>query len=148
MLDVTEDLFDKVIDVNLKGAFRLSAVIGKRMFDGEGGSIINVSSTASIKPKPTETVYSAAKAGVNNITVAFAQEYGPKVRVNCIMPGPFLTDISKAWDLEVFNERAKDFALQRGGQPEEVIGAALYFASAASSFTTGSILRIDGLTAP
>lgn len=148
LLDVTEALFDKVIDVNLKGSFRLSAVIGKRMFDGEGGSIINVSSTASIKPTPTETVYSAAKAGINNITVAFAQEYGPKVRVNCIMPGPFLTDISKAWDLEVFNERAQGFALKRGGQPDEVVGAALYFASGASSFTTGSILRIDGLTSP
>ncbi len=148
LIDVTEALFDKVIDVNLKGSFRLSAVIGKRMFDGEGGSIINVSSTAAIKPTPTETVYSAAKAGINNITVAFAQEYGPKVRVNCIMPGPFLTDISKAWDLEAFAERAQGFAMKRGGEPEEVVGAALYFASDASSFCTGAVLRLDGLTAP
>jgi len=148
LIDVTEALFDKVIEVNLKGTFRLCAVIGKRMFDGDGGAIINVSSTASIKPTTTETVYSAAKAGVNNITVAFAQEYGPKVRVNCIMPGPFMTDISKAWDLEAFAERAETFALRRGGEPEEIVGAALYFASGASSFTTGAILRIDGLTAP
>ena len=148
LIDVTEALFDKVIEVNLKGAFRLCAVVGKRMFDGDGGSIINISSTASIKPTPTETVYSAAKAGLNNITVAFAQEYGPKVRVNCIMPGPFLTDISKAWDLEAFNERAQGFALRRGGEAEEIVGAALYFASGASSFATGAILRVDGLTAP
>jgi NAD(P)-dependent dehydrogenase (short-subunit alcohol dehydrogenase family) len=148
LIDVTEALFDKVIEVNLKGAFRLSAVIGKRMVEGDGGSIINVSSTAAIKPTPTETVYSAAKAGINNLTVAFAQEYGPKVRVNCIMPGPFLTDISKAWDLAAFNERAQGFALKRGGEPTEVVGAALYFASAASSFCTGAVLRLDGLTAP
>lgn len=148
LIDVTEALFDKVIEVNLKGSFRLSAVIGKRMFEGDGGSIINVSSTAAIKPTPTETVYSAAKAGINNITVAFAQEYGPKVRVNCIMPGPFLTDISKAWDLEAFAERAQGFAMKRGGEPEEVVGAALYFASDASSFCTGAVLRLDGLTAP
>ncbi len=145
LADVTEELYDKVMEVNLKGAFRLSAVVGKRMFDGDGGSIINVSSTASLKPTPTETVYSAAKAGLNNITVAFAHEYGPKVRVNCIVPGPFLTDISKAWDLDAFAERARTtMALQRGGQAEEIVGAALYFASDASSFTTGALLRVDG----
>jgi NAD(P)-dependent dehydrogenase (short-subunit alcohol dehydrogenase family) len=60
------------------------------------------------------------------------------------MPGPFLTDISKAWDLEAFNRQAQHFALRRGGNPEEIVGAALYFASDASSYTTGAILRIDG----
>ena len=67
------------------------------------------------------------------------------MRVNCIQPGPFLTDISKAWDLEKVRERARaTIALGRGGEPEEVVGAALYFASSASSFTTGSVLAIDG----
>jgi NAD(P)-dependent dehydrogenase (short-subunit alcohol dehydrogenase family) len=145
LVEVGEDLFDKVIGVNLKGPFRLSALVGKRMFDGDGGSIINVSSTASIRPTPTETAYAAAKAGLNAITTAFAHEYGPKVRVNCIMPGPFLTDISKAWDMAAFTERVEaNFALHRGGEPEEIIGAALYFASDASSYTTGAILKIDG----
>jgi NAD(P)-dependent dehydrogenase (short-subunit alcohol dehydrogenase family) len=145
LVEVGEDRFDKVIGVNLKGPFRLSALVGKRMFDGDGGSIINVSSTASIRPTPTETAYAAAKAGLNAITTAFAHEYGPKVRVNCIMPGPFLTDISKAWDMEAFTERVEaNFALHRGGEPEEIIGAALSFASDASSYTTGAILKIDG----
>lgn len=144
LYDVSEDLYDKVMSVNLKGVFRLSAIVGKRMAEGDGGSIINVSSTAATNPTPTETVYSAAKAGVNAITVAFAHEYGPKVRVNCIQPGPFLTDISKAWDMDAFEERAKSMALRRGGRPDEVVGAALYFASDASSFTTGSVLAIDG----
>jgi NAD(P)-dependent dehydrogenase (short-subunit alcohol dehydrogenase family) len=145
LVSVPEALFDKVIDVNLKGPFRLMAYGGHRMAQGDGGSIINISSTAAIRPTTRETVYSAAKIGLNNLTVAFAHEYGPKVRVNCIMAGPFLTDISKAWDMEEFNARAQErFALGRGGQPEEIIGAALYFASAASSFTTGAVLPVDG----
>ena len=78
-------------------------------------------------------------------TVAYAHAYGPSVRVNCISAGPFLTDISKAWDLAVFEERAKaNYALGRGGQPHEIVGAALYFASDASTYTTGSTLNIDG----
>ena len=141
---VSEALFDKVIGVNLKGPFRLAALIGTRMAEGEGGSIINVSSTAAVHPAIDAAIYGAAKAGLNNLTETLAQVLGPKVRVNCIMPGPFLTDISKAWDMEAFKERAQTKALRRGGEPEEVIGAALYFASGASSFTTGAILRIDG----
>lgn len=142
---VTEELFDKVIGVNLKGPFRLSALIGERMAEGAGGSIINVSSTASANPAPQAEPYGAAKAGVNNLTRSFAFAFGPSVRVNCIMAGPFLTDISKAWDMEAFEARAKSrIALQRGGQAHEIVGAALYFASDASSFTTGSVLRVDG----
>lgn len=142
---IGEELYDKVMGVNLKGPFRLSANVGTRMVAGEGGSIIFVSSAASQRPSPNELVYGAAKAGVNNLTVGLARTFGPKVRVNCIVPGPFLTDISKAWDLEAFKRTAKSsFALQRGGEPNEIVGAALYFASAASSYTTGALLNIDG----
>jgi NAD(P)-dependent dehydrogenase (short-subunit alcohol dehydrogenase family) len=67
------------------------------------------------------------------------------VRVNCIVPGPFLTDISKAWDMEQFEKRAKTaYSLERGGLPHEIVGAALYFASDASSYTTGALLDVDG----
>jgi NAD(P)-dependent dehydrogenase (short-subunit alcohol dehydrogenase family) len=143
--DVSEALYDKVLDVNLRGPFRLSALIGAQMAEGEGGSIINVSSTAAVQPTPTELPYAMAKAGINAFTLGLARAYAPKVRVNCIMPGPFLTDISKAWDMESFNERAKTtIPLQRGGEPDEIVGAALYFASDASSYTTGSILKVDG----
>ena len=142
--DVSEELYDKVLDVNLKGPFRLTALVGERMAAAGGGSIINVSSTASIRPTPNVIPYAAAKAGLNAMTEAFALAYGPKVRVNCIMPGPFLTDISKAWDMPAFERQAKGFALRRGGDPDEIVGAAIYFASDASSFTTGAILRIDG----
>jgi NAD(P)-dependent dehydrogenase (short-subunit alcohol dehydrogenase family) len=142
---ISEDLYDKVMGVNLKGPFRLSAIIGTKMAAGRGGSIINVSSTASQSPTANELVYGAAKAGVNNLTVGLARTLGPKVRVNCIVPGPFLTDISKAWDLKQFNALASEkFSLQRGGQPEEIVGAALYLASDASSYTTGTLINVDG----
>jgi len=145
--DVGESLFDKVVGLNLKGPFRLSAVIGERMAEGEGGSIINISSTAAANPAPGAEPYGAAKAGLNNLTRSFAFAFGPKVRVNSIMCGPFLTDISKAWDMEAFKRRAQSsIALRRGGEAHEVVGAALYFASNASSFTTGAVLRVDGGT--
>ncbi len=145
LADVSEDLFDKVIAVNLKAPYRLSANVGQRMADGDGGCIINISSTAAVNPSPTSEPYGAAKAGVNALTRSFAHAYGPKVRVNCIQAGPFLTDISKAWDMEAFNKRAEtSIALRRGGQPGEIVGAALYLASDASSFTTGAVIAVDG----
>ena len=96
-------------------------------------------------PDATPERMGAAKAGVNALTYGLARTFGPKVRVNCIVPGPFLTDISKAWDMESFEKSAKaGFALQRGGEPDEIVGAALYFATAASSYTTGTTLNVDG----
>ena len=143
--NVTEALYDKVLDVNLKGPFRLTAVVGTRMTEGEGGSIIMVSSTASQHPGANVISYAAAKAGLNAMTIGFAKHFAPKVRVNCIIPGPFLTDISKAWDLEAFNKNAKTtIPLQRGGEPDEIVGAALYFATDASSYTTGALLTVAG----
>ena len=146
LVDVTEDLYDKVLGVNLKGPFRLSALIGTHIVQsGRTGSIINVSSIASRRPSPNEVVYGAAKAAINNLTIGLARTFGPHVRVNCIVPGPFLTDISKAWDMEQFTKRAKvGYSLERGGEPHEIVGAALYFASDASSYTTGALLDIDG----
>ncbi len=143
--NVTEALYDKVLDVNLKGPFRLTAMVGTRMAEGDGGSIIMVSSTASQHPGANVISYAAAKAGLNAMTIGFAKHFAPKVRVNCIIPGPFLTDISKAWDLEAFNKNAKTtIPLQRGGEPEEIVGAALYFATDASSYTTGALLTVAG----
>ena len=146
LLETSEDLFDKVVGVNLKGPFRLSALFGSRMAAGDGGAIINVSSDASIRPGPDVAPYAAAKAGLNVLTIAYAMEYGPKVRVNCIMAGPFHTDVSKGWSrTETFTRRAKStFPLGRAGEPEEIVGAALYLASPAASFTTGAILTVNG----
>jgi NAD(P)-dependent dehydrogenase (short-subunit alcohol dehydrogenase family) len=142
---ISESLFDKVIGVKLKGPFRLSADIGTRMVEAGGGSIIFVSSIASTRPSAQEIVYGAAKAGVNNLAYGLARTFGPRVRVNCIVPGPFLTDISKAWEMDQFEATARTgYALGRGGEPEEIVGAALYLATDASSFTTGTTIEIDG----
>ncbi len=141
--EVTEELWDKVLAVNLRGPFRLTSLFATRMAAGEGGSIINVSSTAAVAPTPIEVPYGAAKAGVHNLTLSLARAFAPRVRVNCIMPGPFLTDISKAWP-EAALDSLKRLPLGRGGEAHEVVGAALYLASDASSYTTGAILKIDG----
>lgn len=143
--EVTEAMWEKVVGLNLKGPFRLTALIGPRMVEAGGGSIINISSTGSIRPAPFMLPYDAAKAGLNALTVGFAHAYGPTVRVNCIMAGPFFTDVTKEWDLESFEAEVKQrHALRRGGQPDEIVGTALYFASDASSYTTGAMLRVDG----
>lgn len=145
LTSVTEELFDKVVGVNFKGPFRLSSLLGERMAAGAGGSIINVSSIAAVQPTPNELVYAGAKAALNAMTIGLARAYGPTVRCNVIMPGPFLTDISKAWDIAAFEQTARrTIPLGRGGQPDEVVGAALYLASDASSYTTGSVIKIDG----
>ena len=145
LVSVSEELWDKVLGVNLKGPFRLTALVGTRMAAGPyGGSIINVSSSGSIRPGPHMLPYDAAKSGLNTLTEGFAQAFGPSVRVNCIMAGPFLTDISKAWGPEVRERGMPHHALGRAGEPDEIVGAALYFASDASSYTTGAILRVDG----
>ena len=141
---VSEALFDKVIAVNLKGPFRLSALVGTRMAAGAGGSIINVSSEAAVRPRADVLPYAAAKAGLNALTAGLARTFGPTVRCNAIMAGTFLTDVSRAWDHDRFAERARGFALQRGAQPREIVGTALYLASDASSYTTGAVITVDG----
>jgi NAD(P)-dependent dehydrogenase (short-subunit alcohol dehydrogenase family) len=139
-------LWDKVLGVNLKGPFRLTALVGTRMADGPyGGSIINVSSTGSLRPAPGMLPYDAAKAGLNTLTEGFAKAFGPTVRVNCIMAGPFLTDIAEnSWGPAARTHGMPRHALGRAGEPEEIVGAALYFASDASTYTSGAILRVDG----
>lgn len=142
--EITEALWDKVIDVNLKGPFRMSSLVGERMKAAGSGSIINVSTIASVTPSPIEVPYGAAKAGVNNLTVGLARTLGPEVRVNCIVPGAFRTDISDAWDWDAISAGMKAAPLGRVGEAGEIIGAALYFASEAGSYTTGSMLKVDG----
>jgi len=140
--ETSEDLFDKVVSVNFKGPFRLAALVGARMAEGAGGSIINVSSTGALDPQPSFAPYAGAKAALNAISVAFAREFAPKVRVNVISPGPFLTDVSGAWrDNEAMKNR---IPLKRFGEPREIVTTALYLASDASSYTTGTNIRVDG----
>jgi NAD(P)-dependent dehydrogenase (short-subunit alcohol dehydrogenase family) len=140
--EVTEALFDSVVGLNFKGPFRLASTLAARMRAGRGGSIINVSSSGALMPLPSVVAYGAAKAALNAMTRSLAAEYGPKVRVNTISPGPFLTDISRAWTEEA-RQRAPN-AAGRPGRPEEIVTAALFLASPASSFVTGALVRVDG----
>jgi NAD(P)-dependent dehydrogenase (short-subunit alcohol dehydrogenase family) len=144
--EVSEALWDKVIGVNLKGPFRLSAAIGTRMAAADGGCILNISSIASIRPDAISLPYAAAKAGLNALTEGLAQAFGPTVRVNGIICGPFDTDISLAWPDEVRTMVESRIAQRRVGRPAEVVGAALHLTSDASTYTTGALLRVDGGT--
>lgn len=142
--EVSRELFDKVIAVNLRGPFRLAAVIGARMAAGDGGTIINIGSIEAIRPQPAALPYAAAKAGLHVLTEGFAQAYAPKVRVNTIQAGPFLTDIAANWPEGMREELEAGVALRRSGEAEEIVGAALFFATSASSYATGAVLRLDG----
>lgn len=151
LLETSESLFDKVIDINLKGPTRLTALAATKMAETGGGCIINISSLASQKPSPMTTVYSAAKAGLNALTIASAQEYAPvNVRVNCIVSGTFETDATAGFvkDGKASPEMTKRIALDRVGQPEEMVGTVLYLCSQASSYTTGACINVDGGVRP
>src|SRR5213078_1992457 len=139
---VSEELFDKTLAVNLKGPFRLAALAATHMAAHDGGSIINIGTTASLTASVRELPYACAKAGLNAFTVGLAEAYAPKVRVNAILPGPFRTDVTKAWPQDMLD--GAFVPLQRLGEPEEIAPLAVYLASAASSYTTGAIIRVDG----
>lgn len=140
--DMPETLFDSVLNLNFKGPFRLAAQIALRMAQGDGGSILNISSIAALRATPAVVPYAGAKAALNAMTVSLAAEYAPKVRINAICAGAFLTDIAQAWPEEKRSEQP--VALGRPGRPEEIVTAALMMLSPASSYTTGTVLSVDG----
>jgi NAD(P)-dependent dehydrogenase (short-subunit alcohol dehydrogenase family) len=142
LIDVTEELYDKTLAVNLKGPFRLGVRAGSHMAKREGGAIINVGTVGSLLASPNELPYACAKAGLNALTVGLAEAFAPSVRVNAILPGPFDTDATRAWSDDM--KSGSYVPLGRLGRPDEIVGAALYLASDASSYTTGSTIRVDG----
>lgn len=139
---VSEELYDKTLAVNLKGPFRLGVRAGSHMAAADGGSIINIGTVGSLVASVHELPYACAKAGLNALTVGLADAYAPKVRVNAILPGPFRTDVTKAWPAAALD--GSFVPLGRLGEAEEIAPLALHLASAASSYTTGSIIRVDG----
>lgn len=140
--DMPESLFDSVLNLNFKGPFRLASQVAHRMSAGDGGTIINISSTGALMALPMVIPYGSAKAALNAMSVSLSREYAPKVRVNTISPGPFLTDIAEAWDER--KRETQPVALGRPGNPDEIVTAALMLASPASSYTTGALVRVDG----
>jgi len=145
LLDVTADLFDKTIAVNLRGPLRLTALAAEHM--SAGGSIINISSKASLHPTSSTVVYAAAKAGLNALTKAAANELGPRgIRVNAIVCGTFHTDSlhSSIPTEQLQTQMASNVSLGRIASADEIAGTALYLASDASSYLTGELIVLDG----
>jgi NAD(P)-dependent dehydrogenase (short-subunit alcohol dehydrogenase family) len=141
---VTEELYDKVHAVNARGPFRLSALIGTRMSEGAGGSIINVTTAGSLRPGADDLPYAMAKAGLNALTLALAGAWAPKVRANLVLPGAFDTDITKAWDPATKVSAGTMNPMRRIGQPDDMVGVCLFLASDASSYVNGAQILVDG----
>lgn len=140
--EVTEQLFDSVLNLNFKGPFRLASQVAKRMADGDGGCIINVTSSGSMMPLPQVVTYGSSKAALNAMSRSLAWEYAPKVRVNTLSPGAFRTDIVEAWP----DKGQGPIPIPRGhaADPQDIVTAALFLASPSSVNVTGSIVRCDG----
>ncbi len=147
LADTTEALWDKVMEVNLKGPFFLSAAIARRMMARGRGTIINISTTSALMAQPDLGVYCISKAGLNMVTRSCAREFGPKgVRVNAISCGVIRTAMGDHTlnDPQRYADMMKVNPLKRVGLPEEVARAVLFFASDASSYSTGTIFQVDG----
>jgi NAD(P)-dependent dehydrogenase (short-subunit alcohol dehydrogenase family) len=147
-LNITEEMFDKMVEINVKSAFRLVRLIVPKMIErNSGGSIINLVSLAGLRPQPGGLLYSFTKAGLIMLTRAWAQEFGPYgIRVNAIAPGLIQTDFSQYfWKNDSLRCRLEATQpIRRIGQPDEIGYAALYLASDESSFMTGQVMVIDG----
>ena len=144
---ISESAFDKTLEVNIKGYFLMAQHAARMMTEQRSGSIINIASIAGITSAPYQVVYGMTKAAVISMTRGLARELGPfGVRVNAIAPGLTKTRFAGALfeNPEIYKHFIELTPLRRHAEPEEIAGAALYLASEASSFTTGSVIVCDG----
>ncbi|HIL72070.1 MAG TPA: glucose 1-dehydrogenase [Verrucomicrobia bacterium] len=146
MVDSEDWAWEKTMDVNLKGPYRLSRMLAKKMIEQGGGSIVNIASIAGLSAAPMQGIYSVTKAGLIMLTKVMARELGShNIRVNCICPGVIRTRLAEGLVEDGKEEAVAALkALGRIGTTEELVGAAIYFASEAASFTTGAVLQVDG----
>ena len=142
----TEETFDKVMDLNVKGVFTATKVAADYMVKQGGGVILNTSSMVSISGQPSGFAYPASKFAVNGLTVSLARELGPKgIRVNAVAPGIIETDMMKAVPKEVIEPMIQRIPLRRLGQPEDIANAFAFLASQEASYITGAVLSVDGM---
>jgi NAD(P)-dependent dehydrogenase (short-subunit alcohol dehydrogenase family) len=144
LASVSPELYDKVHAVNARGPFRLSALMGTRMAEGAGGSIINVTTAGSLRPDATDLPYAMAKAALNALTLGLAGAWAPKVRANLVLPGAFDTDITKAWGENAKERIGAMNPMQRIGRPEDMVGVCVFLASEASAYINGAQILADG----
>ena len=144
---MTDEMWDLVINVNLKGVFNLTRYVGPHMEETGGGSIINIASVVGEYGNIGQANYSASKAGVMGLTKTWAKEFARKgvpVRVNAIAPGYIMTDMMNTVPEDLLQKFASLTMLGRLGQPEEIAKAALFLASDDASYVTGHILSVNG----
>ena len=141
---VTQELYDKVHSVNARGPFRLSALFGTRMAEGDGGSIINVTTAGTLRPDATDLPYAMAKASLNALTLGLAGAWAPKVRVNAVLPSASETDLTSAWSQEVKARIAGANPMQRLGRPEDIAAVCVFLASDAAGYVNGAQIPVDG----
>ena len=146
LLNYTEETFDKVMDLNVKGVFNSARIAAEIMEKQGGGVILNTSSMVSISGQPSGVAYPTSKFAVNGLTVSLARELGPKgIRVNAVAPGITETDMMKAVPKEVIEPMIKQIPLRRLGQPEDIANAFVFLASEEASYITGVVLSVDGM---
>ena len=144
--EYTEETFDKVMDLNVKGVFNATRAASECMIAKGQGVILSTSSMVSIYGQPSGFAYPASKFAVNGLTVSLARELGPKgIRVNAVAPGITLTDMMKAVPKEVIDPLIKQIPLRRLGQPEDIANAFVFLASDEASYITGVVLSVDGM---
>ena len=145
-LAYTEETFDKVMDLNVKGVFNATRAIVDAMVAQGSGVILNTSSMVSISGQPSGFAYPASKFAVNGLTVSLARELGPKgIRVNAVAPGITETDMMKAVPKEVIEPMIARIPLRRLGKPEDIANAFVFLASEEASYITGVVLSVDGM---
>lgn len=144
--EYTEETFDKVMDLNVKGTFNCSRAVVEIMERQGAGVILNTSSMVSISGQPSGVAYPTSKFAVNGFTLSLARELGPKgIRVNAVAPGITETDMMKAVPKEVIEPMIARIPLRRLGQPEDIANAFVFLASEKASYITGVVLSVDGL---
>lgn len=142
----TEELFDKVMDLNVKGVFNAIRAVSDGMIQRGSGVILSTSSMVSISGQPSGFAYPASKYAVNGMTQSLARELGPKgIRVNAVAPGIIETDMMKAVPKEIIEPMIQRIPLRRMGQPEDIANAFVFLASDEASYISGVVLSVDGM---
>ena len=146
--EVTDEEWDSILDVNLRGVFLCSQIAGREMIKRKQGKIINISSNIAQVLQPSRGVYAVSKAGVSHLTKVMALEWAPyHINVNAIAPAPTMTDLNKKFfdeHPEDYQERLRSIPMGRLGDPQDYVGMAIFLASGASDFVTGQTIFVDG----